>query len=160
MVLWKPKFSVRLFLENPEPWELGWLALVLRDLNDGLATVGFGAAKGFGQCAIEEHKLTIGVLHDTDFPRPTSKNGDKALEQAIEASKRAVHVKGADSGLYQTIAYDQVNQTDWLALANGWVQEFNSAVQGHDSPHKRTNDSYFSEQGGHRLHDLYPARVP
>ena len=160
VVLWKPKFSVRLFLENPEPWELGWLALVLRDLNDGLATVGFGAAKGFGQCAIEEHKLTIGVLHDTDFPRPTSKNGDKALEQAIEASKRAVHVKGADSGLYQTIAYDQVNQTDWLALANGWVQEFNSAVQGHDSPHKRTNDSYFSEQGGHRLHDLYPARVP
>jgi hypothetical protein len=160
VVLWKPKFSVRLFLENPEPWELGWLALVLRDLNDGLATVGFGAAKGFGRCAIEEYKLTIGVLHDRDFPRPTFKNRDKALEQAIEASERVVQAKGADSGLYQTIAYDQVNQTDWLALANGWVQEFSSAVQGHSRLHERKNDSYFSEQGGHWLPDLYPARVP
>lgn len=45
VVLWKPRFSVSLFLENPEPWELGWLALVLRDLNDGLATVGFGGRR-------------------------------------------------------------------------------------------------------------------
>lgn len=159
VVLWKPKFSVRLFLENPEPWELGWLALVLRDLNEGLATVGFGAAKGFGLCTIEDPKLTIGILHDADFPLPSAKNGDKALEQAIEVGRRIVTAKGAASGLYQTVAYDQAKQANWLALANGWVKAFNAEVQGHDSPHKRTNDSYYTDQGGYRLPDLYPARV-
>ncbi len=159
VVLWKPKFSVRLFLENPEPWELGWLALVLRDLNDGLATVGFGAAKGFGQCTIENPKLTIGILHDTDFPLPDAKSGDNMLEQAISAGQRILEAKDTVSGLYQTIAYDHAEQADWLALANGWVKEFNGIVQGHISPHSRTVDSFFTEQVGYRLPDLYPVRV-
>lgn len=161
VVLWKPKFSVRLFLENPEPWELGWLALVLRDLNDGLATVGFGAAKGFGQCTIENPKLTIGILHNTDFPLPTSKDTDEALKQAIEAGERVLEAKGAASGLYQTIAYDQSSENDWLDLANGWVKEFNNTVISHKRPETFSlkADSYFTDHQGQPLSDLYPVRV-
>jgi len=59
VVLWKPKFRVRLFLENPEPWELGWLALVLRDLHDGLTTVGFGAAKRFRAVCYRESQINL-----------------------------------------------------------------------------------------------------
>lgn len=158
-VLWKPQFKVRLFMENPKPWELGWLALVLRDLNDGLATVGFGAAKGFGQCTIEEPMLTFGVLHDTDFPSPVLDAGNETLKQEVEASGRLLAVKSDTSGLYRTIVFDQASEADWLVLANGWVKAFNDEALGHVSPHNRTNDSYFTDQGGRWLPDLYPARV-
>ena len=158
VVLWKPKFSVRLFLENPEPWELGWLALVLRDLNDGLATVGFGSAKGFGQCTIGNRKLTIGILHDTDFQHLLPDNQDAASKSADAAGERLLQVKGEPSGLYQQIVYAVPGQADWLLLANSWVKAFSEEVQ-HKSPHQRGNDSYFTPQANYRLPDLYPARV-
>jgi CRISPR/Cas system CSM-associated protein Csm3 (group 7 of RAMP superfamily) len=158
VVLWKPRFGVRMFLENPEPWELGWLALVLRDLNDGLATVGFGAAKGFGQCTIEEPMLTFGVLHDTDFPSPVADDENEALKLAVGARDRLLAVKSDTSGLYRTVVFDQASEADWLVLANGWVKAFNDKVL-RPSPHSRANDSYFTDQGGHWLPDLYPARV-
>lgn len=159
VVLWQPKFSVRLFLENPEPWELGWLALVLRDLNDGLATVGFGSAKGFGQCTIDNRKLTIGILHDTDFQHLLPDDQDSASKLAVTAGERLLQVKGEPSGLYQQIVYEASRQADWLLLANSWVKAFNKEVQQHESPHQRENDSYFTQQANYRLPDLYPARV-
>jgi CRISPR/Cas system CSM-associated protein Csm3 (group 7 of RAMP superfamily) len=54
LALWKPAFKVRLWLENPADWELGWLTLVLRDLAEGWLRVGYGAAKGFGKVKIVE----------------------------------------------------------------------------------------------------------
>ena len=62
LVLWRPAFNVRLRLENPEPWELGWLTLVLRDLAEGWLRVGFGAAKGFGQVIVEDVEMIKGEL--------------------------------------------------------------------------------------------------
>lgn len=62
LVLWQPAFNVRLRLENPQPWELGWLTLVLRDLAEGWLRVGFGAAKGFGQVMVEDAKVIKGEL--------------------------------------------------------------------------------------------------
>ena len=44
--LWRPAFTARLRLENPQAWELGWLALVLRDLAEGWLSVGFGRRQG------------------------------------------------------------------------------------------------------------------
>jgi len=62
LALWRPTFKVRMFLENPEEWELGWLTLALRDLADGWLRVGFGAAKGFGQVKITEGTLRLATL--------------------------------------------------------------------------------------------------
>lgn len=165
LVLWKPQFSVRLFLDNPEPWELGWLALTLRDLQDGLATVGFGRAKGFGQCTIEDRKLTIGILHPDDFPLPQleSDKEDATVQAAIAAGERLRAATNALSGLYKTVTYDAAAAIDWLALANGWVQEFNRLVKNHARPAEFMSadlyDSYFTQKNGHWLPDLYPARV-
>lgn len=165
VALWKPQFSVRIFLDNPEPWELGWLALVLRDLDDGLATVGFGAAKGFGQCTVKDRKLTLGILHAEDFPAPQLKSGkaDATVQAAIAAGERLRNTPGSASGLYKTVAYDAVAAADWLALANGWVKVFNELVRDPDHGFKRSfglnDDSYFTQKSGQWLPDLYPARV-
>ena len=165
LALWKPQFSVRLFLDNPEPWELGWLALTLRDLQDGLATVGFGRAKGFGQCTVEDRKLTIGILHSNDFPLPQLKSdkADATVQAASAAGKRFRDASGTTSGLYKTIADDAAAAADWLALANGWVKVFNELVRDPDHGFKHSfglnDDSYFTQKSGHWLPDLYPARV-
>ena len=62
LALWRPAFQVRIFLEDPEEWELGWLTLVLRDLAEGWLRVGFGAAKGFGQVKVTEGTLRLATL--------------------------------------------------------------------------------------------------
>jgi len=154
VVLWKPKFRVRLFLENPEPWELGWLALVLRDLHDGLTTVGFGAAKGFGRCVIESPRLTFGILHDDDFPLPDSNTHN----QAVIAGQRLLQSKNGFSGIYHTLGYDQAAD-DLKTLAEGWVRAFNNLVDEHRHHFTLQRDSYFEQVNGSWLSDLYPARV-
>jgi len=154
VVLWKPKFRVRLFLENPEPWELGWLALVLRDLHDGLTTVGFGAAKGFGRCVIESPRLTFGILHDDDFPLPDSNTHN----QAVVAGRRLLQSKNGFSGIYHTLGYDQATD-DLKTLAEGWVRAFNNLVDEHRHRFTLQRDSYFEQVNGSWLSDLYPARV-
>lgn len=180
VVLWKPQFSVRLFLENPEPWELGWLALTLRDLHHGFVSVGYGRSKGFGQCEIVDPKLTFGFLHDSDFPLPIYKTKDKIThsdEQQKdkqkenknatyeEARKQILASKATRSGIYQTVLFNPKSQNQWLALANGWVQAFNDQIKSHkrhksfpfdQNTHK---DSYFIEKSGYWLSQLYPVEV-
>lgn len=160
VVLWKPKFRVRLFLENPQPWELGWLALVLRDLHDGLITVGFGAAKGFGECRIEDEKVTFGFLTDQDFPLPADDDQDPTVQQAIGAGQRLLQGQRGVSGVFQTLAYDQVTLDDWMTLAEGWVRAFNRQVANHRHAFGLKKDSYFDQVDGYWLSELYPARVP
>lgn len=63
LALWKPAFKVRIFLDNPEDWELGWMTLALRDLAEGWLRVGFGAAKGFGKVTITGGALQIARLN-------------------------------------------------------------------------------------------------
>jgi len=50
--VYKPTFTGQwsIDLERIEPWGLGLLALVIRDLCEGDITFGFGAAKGYGRC--------------------------------------------------------------------------------------------------------------
>jgi len=57
---------VRLFLETPTAAELGWLYLALRDLDEGLIRVGFGAAKGFGRAQIAAGRLRLGCLGEAE----------------------------------------------------------------------------------------------
>lgn len=64
----KAKFTGRLTLHSPQGWELGWLALVLRDLCDGQITLGFGAAKGYGHVRAKDLVWQVGTLTSNDFP--------------------------------------------------------------------------------------------
>ncbi len=68
----QPEFQVSLSLENPEEWELGWLYLALRDLVEGMASLGFGGAKGFGRATFVDATLTLGrIASKEDFGVPT-----------------------------------------------------------------------------------------
>lgn len=165
VVLWKPQFKVRLFLENPVGWELGWLALALRDLHEGLATVGFGAAKGFGRMSIQSPQITFGILDASDFPTlppVDDSNVDRqTVEKALAAGQRLLNGERQFSGLYQTVDSTGSHRADWLALADGWVQAFHREWK--DRPRSTefplAQDSYFAEVGGHWLSDLYPLEV-
>lgn len=101
LALWKPAFKARMFLENPEEWELGWLTLVLRDLAEGWLRVGFGAAKGFGQV-----KIAGGALRRAELSASRAKKGQPSI-----------------------YVVDEQPLTDW-AQASEWVKAFHRKIEG------------------------------
>lgn len=136
MTLWRPTFSVHLFLEEPKELELGWLALVLRDLADGLIPIGFGAAKGFGCATIDAIKIQGGFLKDDDWGVSFKK------QNVVETP-----------GFYRTAAY---TAADWPALektVKSWIGKFHDELNDveRDQQTRPTRDSYFGE-----VDQLYP----
>ncbi len=85
VALWRPAFTARLRLDNPRAWELGWLALVLRDLAEGWLTVGFGRAKGFGQVTTPAWMARIGFLQPADFPAASADAATQASSVPLPA---------------------------------------------------------------------------
>ncbi len=61
--LYGARFGACLLLWNARPGELGALALALRDLHEGLATLGAHGSKGFGRAAVEGVRLRVGRVH-------------------------------------------------------------------------------------------------
>jgi len=116
LALWKPAFKVRIFLENPAPWELGWLTLALRDLAEGWLRVGFGAAKGFGQVKIGDGVLRRGVL---------------------DASR-------AEEGQSSIYVVDEQPFLDW-SRTSSWIKAFCEKVEGfeRETGMELCADSYF-----------------
>lgn len=134
VALWQPAFTVRLHMENPADWELGWLLLALRDVADGLVPIGFGGAKGFGQAQIDKFRLDYGFITENDFAGPT--------EIAQTEPKPT-------SGLYRVLSW-QTNFTspdsDFVNVASAWVTGFNDKVKNFEreySPLHLKRDNYF-----------------
>lgn len=130
LALWKPAFRMRLSLENPRPWELGWLALVLRDLAEGWLRIGYGAARGFGQVRLLGWKFTLGFL-----------TPDDVSELLIHA-----HLPQGKSGIYSTV--EILGGSDlWRELASRWVEAFTQEVRAFVRPQELvlTRDSYFGQ---------------
>ncbi len=68
LVYWQPEFTMSLYLETPQAWEIGWLLVVLRDLMDGRLRFGFGSAKGFGAVNVLGVTTSLGWTYDAAFP--------------------------------------------------------------------------------------------
>lgn len=135
LVLWRPKFEVRLHLENAEPWELGWLTLVLRDLAEEYLSVGFGVSKGFGKVTVSNWKVKIGFIAPEDFP------GESSLIDGLEISR---------SGLYHLLECkrgDTEKQERAHALAKSWVKASidNIDLYRRDEQIYLKADSYFND---------------
>lgn len=143
--LWKPQFEGQLRLENPTHWELGWLLLTLRDLQDGLIPLGFGAAKGMGRVKINEWTVRLGFLHKSDVPGELPAN-----------------VSTFESGLYQVAGASWTPNhppSAWKSQAESWVQSFNqhlTSYQRQERLPKMMVDSYFGQES---LTKLYPIQV-
>jgi CRISPR/Cas system CSM-associated protein Csm3 (group 7 of RAMP superfamily) len=139
---WKPRFRLRLQLDNPDPWELGWLALVLRDVRDGLVPVGFGSSKGFGRVTLKKFSAELGTVTDEDFPPA----GDPSA-----GNDRLRSLPQTDSGLYRITSLDEAA---WLDVAEPWVAAFHEQIeefQRGDPALRAATDSYFSDRGGTSL---------
>lgn len=155
VALWRPAFTVRLRLENPQDWELGWLLLTLRDLHDGLATVGFGAAKGFGAVKITNWRAALGFLTEEDFP-----------SRKAEAQRLLSVIAQPTDGVWRVaaLAAQEMDARQlWLPIAEEWVQAFGRTVNAFvrddqagkiSVPPQQDDDTYFG-----KLEKLYPVEA-
>ena len=133
LALWQPTFAFRLHLDNPERWELAWLALVLRDLQAGWLAVGMGAAKGFGRVKLADLSLQVGYLAEADVT-------DLGLSPQ----------PGHSSGLYQVRPLTLPEASPWLADFRQMLTDFSRPAEL-----ALTADSYFTTQ----IEPLYPKEV-
>lgn len=116
LAVMSPRFTVKLRIENPQLWELGWLALVLRDLRDGMLHVGMGASKGYGRVVAKDITVRLGAVHPADR---------SLLGQHLkwEATTR--------SGLYQVLECaeaDRAAHPEWSLQIRDWVESFHEEL--------------------------------
>ncbi len=162
--LWQPAFTVRIRLENPCSWELGWLALVLRDLAEGWLTVGFGAAKGFGRVVVPRWEARVGYLQPADLPVTVD-----VLAEAlggVAASGSLYRVLGLEgqvappeqrSHAWRWSLIGRDDGARWAEQVQAWVRAFHDEVAGFDARLEGrlpalSKDSYFGE----KVEELYP----
>lgn len=58
-VVTRGEFRATLALRNFQLWQVGWLAIALRDLKSGLVPIGFGKSKGFGRVTLTYQEATV-----------------------------------------------------------------------------------------------------
>jgi CRISPR/Cas system CSM-associated protein Csm3 (group 7 of RAMP superfamily) len=129
LALWKPAFSLRIFVENPARWELALLFLVLRDLESGWLQVGMGASKGFGKVKLQALTCQLGYLHDQDLD---------GWGIPLSGQRR--------DSLYSELILSQAHAAPWLSKLKAEITQ-----AGRLPAPKR--DSYFGEE---MLAQLYP----
>jgi len=124
LALWRPTFEGDIIMFNPTEWELGWLALVLRDLAAGHISLGFGSSKGFGKVTVPGFKLSLGYLDNSDLE---------------ELNVPIVLQSGAKSGICSVVNCDTDLDSDrenLLEICDNWVNSFinkvNSFTRGQD----------------------------
>jgi CRISPR/Cas system CSM-associated protein Csm3 (group 7 of RAMP superfamily) len=160
VALWKPAFTGRLRLENPAAWELGWLALVLRDLVEGWLSLGFGRAKGFGQVTVPRWTARLGFLLPEDLPVRAD------LLAAVPSGESLYHVltlQGDGTASDGQPAWRLDGERDaegWRAQVADWIEAFRQQVRGfdrHDLVLPRIPlDNYFGRQiAGIPMEDVY-----
>lgn len=62
-VLTRGEFCTTLDIRNFERWQLGLIALVLRDMEEGLVRIGFGKSRGLGRFKAKITKFWIAYYH-------------------------------------------------------------------------------------------------
>ncbi|HBW37363.1 RAMP superfamily CRISPR-associated protein [Desulfosporosinus sp. BICA1-9] len=109
VAVYRPRYELEFVLEQPEDWEIGWLLLTIRDLNDGLAMIGSGSAKGFGRAEIEVKNTTVLLPQNSEISGTLEDSGvlkakqlslaslleDEKVDTYIEAFTQKVKQEGA-----------------------------------------------------------------
>ena len=131
MALYKPSFRLRMTLTNPTAWEMGWLALLLKDLVAGELYFGWGQAKGFGQVKASNTEIVFGCVKDNDLLRLVP-------EENINAAKL-----DRQSGIFNLYRYElDSDSAFWPQWMQQWVDSFVGAVSNFTSEKQaRVKDS-------------------
>lgn len=149
--LYSPVFRVELLLWEPAEWELGALALALRDVHDGLATLGAHGSRGFGRAEVRRVTLDVGRIGDRGPGLPADD------EPKREPRKSGVFAVG------EWVGTDAVALAE-LAQRKGWAETFVercSHPRREVSADPQARDAYFgvTTEDGVRMEDLYPLTV-
>jgi CRISPR/Cas system CSM-associated protein Csm3 (group 7 of RAMP superfamily) len=141
LILWKPAFKVRMFFENPKEWELGWLMLVLRDMRDGLLSVGFGQNKWFGKVELKEENINVGFI-SADF------------------APKCLKISESIKDVFKTATWnfeELVNVNEPENPLELWIKDFHDALKhfSRDDNLRPTSDTYFDGT----VEKLYPKEV-
>lgn len=135
LVLWQPSFKVRIFIENPKEWQLGLLMLVLKDLKDGLISVGFGENKWLGKVIVENEAIKVGAISKDFIPS-------------------GLKISSSYEGIFNTqiLKIDSISEPIEL-----WVREFHNILSNFRRENNLvpTSDTYFKDD----IPNLYPKEV-
>ncbi len=113
LALWKPEFRIRLHIEQPRRWEMGLIYFILRDMDQGFASIGFGAAKGFGQVScrdwrwkmISPGKREDGVVWQAEKLKDIEPLRTAAADWAGELHKEIAAYHRIDALVYEMDSY-------------------------------------------------------
>jgi CRISPR-associated RAMP protein (TIGR02581 family) len=71
-VVTKATFQTDIYLRNFELWQLGLVALVLRDMEEGLVPLGFGKSRGLGEVKVQVTNFSVRyIVLPQQSPDPT-----------------------------------------------------------------------------------------
>jgi len=126
-------FAMTITVINFELWQLGLMAYVFRDFEQGLAPIGFGKSKGFGRVkgSIEEIILTYPAVHEHIEHMGSLMNTetDEHAYYGIEEYNAPCfdHFKARETtlSLYQNL---EVSKTNTFAFLNTVAPAFNDYV--------------------------------
>lgn len=125
------RFHARLHLKNFELWQLGLVAAVLGDIDDGLVPVGFGKSRGLGQMSVALESLVIDTApaEDDDLLGVSALGGDdvRAYAPKTDAATDRIDVEGLGSeGLRKTWRGSRLELSDAEAIG----RVFDRAIEG------------------------------
>jgi CRISPR-associated protein Csm3 len=150
-------FRATLTLRNFQLWQVGWLAVALRDLKSGLVPIGFGKSKGFGRVTVFYQKATVAYpgqwqarrgeldfdanLYDLAVFQFEGKEG-YSLAPATNIPLPGAHAT-AEDGRYGRLAVEFTEPTAIESLLLSSVPAWKAAVEAWP----------WSEQGGGSRHE-------
>lgn len=125
-------FGLRIMLTNFELWQVGLLALALRDMNQGRLLIGFGKSRGLGKVSLNLTHLEVGYPGQFDLSFDPAQNLVGAASLAPDMQED----------------YDWVSGEDRIDLPEG------GRVEEEDLQWGRPNVKYGTDATGEALKEL------
>lgn len=145
------RYRTEISVCNFEIWQLGWLALVLQDMKEGLVPIGMGTSRGLGKVAVEIQSVEIDVLGPKTPDRIASiadlYEGDGNygfIDEKPEELADGVHFK--PSVLRQRLRLEGQQIID---LFESLMPRFAVALAEFTSLESRNQESRSQNRGGH-----------
>lgn len=131
------EFDAHLYIRNFELWQLGLLAYVLKDIEDGIIAIGYGKSRGFGKVIGKMDRIEIRYL-GRNKPSPPNIWGIRRMmdenqygfyeEESKDSEVAGLTNSAADEfGFRQSYVFESKDQIQslWRTVAPIWNKRVN-----------------------------------